>query len=201
MNINSINNLFDLDSLSMLWSFIGDIRLSIDDNIISIIDFDYRYVWQQSSSKKRVFREKDDNIYQDEKGILIWNKNHFELKEFNGTTIVFHEDGRLNYLVDDNGYRLAVNYNNDLLANLSASNGDSLYVTYNSQKRIETITNQIGETIYYYYDATSQHLTDIRYEDDTTSYSYDSPFDPTLLSGVTYGNGSKVSYDYDQYGR
>lgn len=34
-----------------------------------------------------------------------------------------------------------------------------------------------------------------------TSFSYDNPFDPTKVSSVIYDDGSKVSYDYDQFGR
>ena len=35
----------------------------------------------------------------------------------------------------------------------------------------------------------------------TTSFNYDNPFDPTLVTNVTYDDGSKVTYDYDHVGR
>ena len=60
--------------------------------------------------------------------------------------IVFRPDGRLNYVKDSNGYRLTAGYTNDLLTQVSASNGDSLTLEYNADGRIETVRDNKGQT-------------------------------------------------------
>ena len=152
------------------------------------------------SSDKRIFQQQANGSYQGS-GTLIKNTNHYELEEADGRRIVFRADGRLNYVEDANGYRLTSGYTNNLLTQLSASNGDSLTFDYNADGRIETVTDNKGETDSYNYDSTGQYLLSVSDVNGTTSFSYDNPFDPTLVSSVTYDDGSKVSYDYDRAGR
>ncbi|MEM8721924.1 MAG: RHS repeat-associated core domain-containing protein [Cyanobacteria bacterium P01_G01_bin.39] len=153
------------------------------------------------SSNKRIFKQQADGSYQGDSGTLIWNVDHYELVEADGTTIVFRPDGKLNYVKDSNGYRLTAGYTGDLLTQLSASNGDSFTFDYNSDGRIETVTDQRGQTNSYHYDETGQYLLSIEDANGTTGFSYNNPFDPTLVSSVNYGDGSKLSYDYDHAGR
>ena len=88
-----------------------------------------------------------------------------------------------------------------MLTELSASNGDSFTFAYNLDGRIETVTDHSGQTNSYNYDTTGQYLLSVEDVNGTTSFSYDNPLDPTVVSSVTYSDGSKVSYDYDHAGR
>ena len=155
---------------------------------------------QPYSSSKRIFEHQADGSYQGN-GTLTWNVDHYELEETDGRLIVFRPDGQLNYVEDSNGYRLTAEYTNDLLTQLSASNGDSLTFEYNSEGRIETVRDNKGQTNTYNYDATGQYLLGIEDVNGTTNFSYDNPFDSTLVTSITYNDGSKVSYDYDHVGR
>ena len=156
---------------------------------------------QQSSSGGQFFKKKPCGSYQDADGTLTWDTDHYQLEKPDGTVIVFRPDGQLNYVEDSNGYRLTAGYTSDVLTELSASNGDSFTFAYNSDGRIETVTDNKGQTNSYNYDTTGQYLLSVEDVNGTTSFSYDNPFDPTVVSSVTYDNGSKVSYDYDHAGR
>ena len=157
---------------------------------------------QPYSSGKRIFKQQTDNSYSGDSGTLTWNIDHYELEETDGRRIVFRADGQINYVEDSNGYRLTAGYNaNGRLTKLSASNRDSLRFTYNADGRIETVTDRSGQTNTYSYDETGQYLLSVSDVNGTTSYSYDNPYDPTVISSVTYDDGSKVNYDYDPAGR
>ena len=175
-------------------------RTPIDELIESPYSLNLQQVVRPYSSSKRVFRQQADGSYQGN-GNLTWNIDHYELKEADGRRIVFRADGQLDYIKDANGYRLTAGYTNDLLTQLSASNGDSLTFDYNANGRIETVTNNNGQTNSYNYDPAGQYLLSVEDVNGTTSFSYDNPFDHTLVSSVTYSDGSKVSYDYDHAGR
>ncbi|MGD1919851.1 MAG: hypothetical protein ACFCAD_13750 [Pleurocapsa sp.] len=172
----------------------------LDELIASPYSLNKDRAIQPYSSGKRIFEQQADGSYQGS-GTLTWNTNRYELEEANGRRIVFRADGRLNHVEDANGYRLTARYASGLLTQLSASNGDSLTFAYNADGRIETVTDSNGETNSYNYDSTGQYLLSVEDVNGTTSFSYDNPFDPTLVSSVTYDDGTKVSYDYDHAGR
>ncbi|WP_019509538.1 RHS repeat domain-containing protein [Pleurocapsa sp. PCC 7319] len=217
-NTNSHN----LSTFGWNFSFIGDISLSTDsDGNVYIFNLGLESIFSQQSSSQeldsstyslslqqllqsyssdqRIFKPQADGSYEGS-GTLTWNVDHYEL-EANGNKIVFRADGQLNYVEYGNGYRLSAGYNNDLLTELSDSNQNSFALNYNSDGRIETITDAEGQVNTYSYDTTGQYLLSVEDANGTTSFSYDNPFDPTVVSSVTYGNGSKVSYDYDHVGR
>ena len=155
---------------------------------------------QPYSAGKRIFTKQADGSYQGS-GTLTRKTNHYELEEASGNKIVFRPDGQLNYVEDSNGYRLTAGYSNGVVNKLSASNGDSFTFAYNSDGRIKTVTDARGQVDTYSYDATGQYLLNVEDANGTTSFSYNNPFDPTLVSSVTYDDGLKVSYDYDHAGR
>ena len=177
-----------------------DPQTPLDELIESPYSLNKEQVVRPYSSNKRVFKQQTDGSYQGS-GTLTWNVDHYELEEADGRRIVFRTDGQLDYVEDSNGYRLTAGYTNDLLTQLSASNGDSLTFDYNAEGRIETVTDGDGETNSYNYDSTGQYLLSVSDVNGTTSFSYDNPFDPTVVSSVIYDDGSKVSYDYDHVGR
>ena len=205
------------------FSFIGDIKLTTDsDGNIYIFNLGIELLFSQQSSSQeldsstyslssqqllqpyssnqRIFKQQADGSYEGNGGTLTWNVDHYEL-EANGSKIVFRPDGQLNYVEYSNGYRLSAGYTDDLLTELSDSNGNSFAINYNSDGRIETVTDGAGQVNTYSYDATGQYLLSVEDVNGTTSFSYDNPFDPTVVSSISYSDGSKVSYDYDHVGR
>ena len=173
----------------------------IDELVSSPYRLNSQQLLQPSSSGSQFFKKKPCGSYQDADGSLTWNVDHYQLEKSDGTVIVFRPDGQLNYVEDSNGYRLTAGYTGDVLTEISASNGDSFTLVYNLSGRIETVTDNNGQINSYNYDPTGQYLLSVEDVNGTTSFSYDNPFDPTVVSSVTYGDGSKVSYDYDHAGR
>ena len=79
---------------------------------------------QSYSSSQRIFQQQTDGSYEGNGGTLIWNVDHYELTGAYGSKIVFCADDQLDYVEYSNGYRLSAGYTNDLLTELSDSNGD-----------------------------------------------------------------------------
>jgi YD repeat-containing protein len=175
--------------------------LPLDQLISSPYRLNSQQLLRQSSNSERMFKKQADGSYQGENGALTWNVDHYQLQETDGSLIVFRPDGQLNYIEDSNGYRLAASYTSNLLTKLSATNGDSFNLSYNTQGRIATVTDQRGQINTYTYDSTGQYLLSIKDPNGTTSFSYDNPYDPTIVTSVTYGDGRQVNYDYDAFGR
>ena len=178
----------------------ADPQTPLDELISNPYSLNSQQLIQPNSASKRIFVKQADGSYQGS-GTLTWKTNHYELEEANGNKIVFRPDGKLNYVEDSNGYRLTAGYNDGLVNQLSAINGDRFAINYNSDKRIEKVTDSDGLVDTYSYDATGQYLLSVEDVSGTTSFSYDNPFDPTVVSSITYSDGSKVSYDYDHIGR
>ena len=217
-NTNSHN----LSTFGWNFSFIGDISLTTDkDGNVYIFNLGIEYIFSQLegeeslssnyslnsqqllqpySSNQRIFKQQADGSYEGNGRTLTWNTDHYEL-EANGSKIVFRPDGQLNYVEYSNGYRLSAEYTDDLLTELKDSNENSFAINYNSDERIETVTNGAGQVNTYSYDVTGQYLLSVEDANGTTSFSYDNPFDPTIVSSITYSDGSLVSYDYDHVGR
>ena len=219
-NTNSHN----LSTFGWNFSFVGNIKLSTDsDGNVYIFNLGIESIFSQQSSSEesdsstyslnsqqflqpyssnqRIFQQQADGSYEDNGGTLTWNADHYELEEANGSKIVFRSDGQLNYVEYSNDYRLSAGYTDNLLTELKDSNQNSFAINYNSDGRVEAVADGTGQVNAYSYDATGQYLLSIEDVNGTTSFSYDNPFDPTVVSSITYGNGSKVSYDYDQHGR
>ena len=219
-NTNSHN----LSTFGWNLSFIGDIKLTTDsDGNVYISKLGIESIFSQQlsgeelssssyslslqqllqlySSNQRNFQQQADGSYEGNSGTLTWNVDHYELEEANSSKIVFRPDGQLDYIEYSNGYRLSAVYTNDLLTELSDSNENSFAISYNSDGRIETVTDGVGQVNTYSYDATGQYLLSVEDANGISNFSYDNPFNPTVVSSITYGDGSKVSYDYDQHGR
>jgi RHS repeat-associated protein len=156
-----------------------------------------------SSASSRLFNLQTDGSYQvgeKDKGILTQVGNIYQLKEQDGTTIVFRTDGQLDYVQDTNGYRITATYANNKLTKLSASDGEFFNLIYNSQGRISNVTDNTGQATNYTYDTNGQSLLSVQDSKGKTSFTYGSPYDPSLVTSVTYADGTKVTYDYDEAG-
>lgn len=106
-------------------------------------DLSTQQLLTQGSGLERTFERQIDGSYkgqEKDKGILIKEGNLYQLKEKNGTVIVFRADGQLDYVEDANSYRITAGYTNNQLTSLSASDGNSFTLGYNPQGRIATIT-------------------------------------------------------------
>ncbi|WP_144874396.1 RHS repeat domain-containing protein, partial [Hyella patelloides] len=202
---NTHSSSHNLGTFGWNFSFIGDIKLTTDsDGNVYIFNLGIELLFSQQSSSQElnsstyslssqqllqpyssyqgIFKRQADGSYEGNSGTLTWNVDHYELEEANGSKIVFRSDGQLDYVEYSNGYRLSARYTNNLLTELSDSNGDSFTIGYNSDGRIETVTNGAGQVNTYSYDATGQYLLSVEDANGTTSFSYDNPFDPTVVS-------------------
>ncbi len=156
------------------------------------------------TSRERRFRIQSDNSYKSnsqEKGILTKTGNTYKLTEKDGTTIYFRQDGQLDYIEDNNNNRITAGYTNNKITNLTSSTGETFNLTYNPQGKINQTTDSAGKSTSYTYDSSGNYLTSITDENGTTSFSYGNPYDPTLITAVTYADGNKIYYDYDERGR
>ncbi|MFM2312734.1 MAG: hypothetical protein RLZZ04_2010, partial [Cyanobacteriota bacterium] len=141
-----------------------------------------------SSASSRLFNLQTDGSYQvgeKDKGILTQVGNIYQLKEQDGTTIVFRTDGQLDYVQDTNGYRITATYANNKLTKLSASDGEFFNLIYNSQGRISNVTDNTGQATNYTYDTNGQSLLSVQDSKGKTSFTYGSPYDPSLVTSVT----------------
>jgi YD repeat-containing protein len=160
----------------------------------------------QQSAGTIEFEQQVDGTYKlKSSGSITLTKvgSQFQLKQKNGTIMVFRPDGQVDYVQDANGYRISASYSSSgLLTGLSTTSGDSFNFRYNAQGRVDQITDQTGQQTQFSYDSTGQLLT--RIQDSTgnsVSYSYGHAYNPFAVTSATYSNGNKITYDYDASGR
>ena len=71
------------------------------------------------------------------------------------------QNGRVAYIQDADGNRITAGYTNGLLTSLTDSSGASIQLAYNAAGRITSVTNSLGQTTTYTYDATSSYLLSV----------------------------------------
>jgi RHS repeat-associated protein len=128
----------------------------------------------------------------------------FTLQEASGIVEVFRTDGKLNYVQDPNGNRIACGYTGNQLTSLTHSSGQSLTITYNGFGMIASITDSLGRQTTFGYDASGQHLISATYFDGSTvAYSYTDPAtaaaNPTLAHALTQITTPTTNHEYIAY--
>ncbi|MHB1561134.1 MAG: beta strand repeat-containing protein [Isosphaeraceae bacterium] len=125
-----------------------------------------------------------------------------------GTQYVFLASGRLNYEQDTNGNRITLGYNTQgQLISLTYSNPsdssqptETLSLEYNPQGLVGQVTDGVGDTWSYGYDAAG-HLQSVTTPSGLkTSYTYDTGTNPetaNALLSITNPDGSQQNYTYD----
>jgi len=127
----------------------------------------------------------------------------YQLREINGTILVFRSDGLLDFVQDLNGNRITAGYSGSLLTTLTHSNGQSFTLAY-AGTLLQTVTDPVGRIITYGYDG-GQHLASVTYPGSKVlQYSYvtgqGAPREHALAS-ITYPGGAHRYFAYDQRGR
>lgn len=142
MNINQ-----QLGSFGLNWTFLGDIRLTkdsqgnitiINSGIQSLLpeqlsgtalylnnpdNLGNQSLLSQGLASSRLFNLQTDSSYKatdKDQGTLTLVGNVYQLKEKDGTVIVFRTDGQLNYVQDPDGYRITAAYTNNRLTKLKS---------------------------------------------------------------------------------
>jgi RHS repeat-associated protein len=155
----------------------------------------------------RQFVRQKDGSYQGtgaDHATLTSAGGHFTLRELDGTVPSFLPDGRLDYVQDRNGNRITAGYTGTLLTSLSHSDGDQLTLAYDAQGRLRTVTDPVGRTVTYSYDAADEHLTGVSSAQGTYAYTYvtgQGAAREHALASATFPDGSHLALSYDANGR
>ncbi|MFA6133899.1 MAG: CARDB domain-containing protein [Phycisphaerae bacterium] len=196
--LQPISGRYALDSLGRGWTHNWDISLATDADQNVTID---------ASGGTRAFRKLSTGGYFGSPGdyaALTLDQGLYRLVETDGTAYSFRADGRLDYVQDTNGNRIACVYTGDRLTGLVHSNGDSLTLAYNAQGRITSVMDPAGRATTYAYDASGEHLTSVTGADGTTVYTYSAatsgPAAHAIVS-IAYPGGTHDYFDYDAQGR
>ncbi len=137
-------------------------------------------------------------------GTLTLVNGGYQLREKTGDVAAFHADGTLDYLQDANHNRITAGYTNGQMTSLTHADGDAITLAYNAQGRLSKITDPVGRTAVYGYDASGQELLSMTTAAGSTRYTYTAdasgPRAHALVS-ITNPDGTHVFYDYDTQGR
>ncbi|MFO7902330.1 MAG: FG-GAP-like repeat-containing protein [Pirellulaceae bacterium] len=157
----------------------------------------------------RLFARQDDGTYEagpGDGGVLTANGDGtFTLREQTGTVFRFRDDLKFHSVTDPNGNSITAAYDDENLTQLTHSSGQSLDLQYNDNGRIEQISDHMGRTTVYQYDASGEHLIQVTAPgNQITAYEYSPisgvPTDHALLS-ITLPAGERQFFEYDEQGR
>ena len=158
---NTISGRYRMGALGRGWSHNWEEHLSKDQ-------FGDVTIFGQGGFK-RTFKPDVRGGYSSDPGdygqLLSLPGGAFSLREKGGLTKQFSPDGKLNFLGDPNGNRITCGYTGDLLTRLAHSSGQRLDLSYNAQGHLETITDTIGRTTRFAYDASGEHVVTAEYYD------------------------------------
>jgi RHS repeat-associated protein len=192
----SLAERYNLGSLGRGWSSQWDVRATTNTKGDVVI--------RTVGDLQRLFEKQTDGTFLANGATLSIANGEYRLKEVNGIVSQFGTDGKLSYVEDTNGNRIALQYTSNSLTKLVHTNGDSLTLAYNAQGRINQITDSTGKITSYSYDTSGEHLLSVTNPDGTTSYTYDTGTiagkKHSLLS-VTSDLDYQRSFEYDNQGR
>ena len=126
----------------------------------------------------------------------------FELLTKNGNVLSFYPDGWLGYLHDSNGNSINLTYDTQKkLISAGHSSGDLFKFEYGENGKISRFINHAGRTTTYSYDPTGRLLTSVTTPDGRqTRYTYVSRMGGYALSSVKYPDNSGYAIQYDEQG-
>jgi len=202
-----ISRRYELGPLGRGWAHLWQLNLQkTQDGIVKIFN---------ATGTPRVFLPNGQGGYtakQGDTGILIEVAGvSFTLKEKDGLLIVFHSDGKLDFVEDRNRNRITAGYNGDLLTSLTHSNRKQLLFEYNPDGRIWHIINPRGTSpdddhvITYEYDASGEYLLTVTAPGNhRTTYTYEAAGTQQqrhALLSIEYPDGRDDYFSYDAQGR
>ncbi len=120
-----------------------------------------------------------------------------------GTVYTF-DATRLVAINDSNYNRVSLNYTNGLLTSAVHSNGDRFAFEYNAQGHIGKIKDQADRPTEYLYDASGEHLLQVKGPQGNIDYTYDTGHGAAsehAITSVANNNGTHVFYSFDGEGR
>ena len=139
-----VSSRYQMGTLGLGWTNNWDITASTDNQGNVTIN---------ESGALRTFTLQSDGSYLGtwgDHGVLTeLSPDVYQLTETDGSSTVFNANGTLNYVQDSNGNRITASYNTSgLLAQLTASNGEYLTLTY-TNGLLTKVTDSTGETTTY----------------------------------------------------
>ncbi len=137
-------------------------------------------------------------------GALTRENGAYRLKETDGSLIVFHTDGRLDYQQDRNGNRVTAGYTGSQLTSYTDNFGNVSTLRYNAQGRIDRITDAVGRETNFTYDAAGEHLLSIAKAQGTQQFAYvtgQGPQKEHAVASITHIDGTHTFFTYDSRGR
>jgi RHS repeat-associated protein len=180
------------------WTFTWDISASTDSQGNVLID---------QGGGNRHFTSDGNGKYSSDpgdSGTLTQVGGNYQLREVDGTLLVFLPSGQLSYIQDTNGNRITAEYSGSQLTALDHSSGARLTFAYNAQGRISQVTDPAGRVTTYAYDASGNHLLEATGPGGTTTYAYvtgQGIASENALQSITNPDGTHVFYGYDAQGR
>lgn len=128
----------------------------------------------------------------------------FTLIRKDGIRWNFNSEGQIISIVDLDGNQTTFSYSSGRLMTVTLPGGRYLQFTYNAFNKVATVGDNIGRTVYYYYDATGHQLDSTRIANSTTSFRYGASgmteiYDPRgnrIIQNVYDGQG-KVLQQFD----
>jgi RHS repeat-associated protein len=147
-----------------------------------------------------------------EYGALTSSGGVFTFTSIDGTQYRFLPNGRLNYIQDANGNRIAMGYNAlNQLVTLTYSNpsdaaepAEQLTLTYNAQGFVAQESDGGGGVWSFVYDSAGHLISVTAPGNLTTSYTYDASGNgerTNALLSIAYPNGLEQNFTYDSLGR
>jgi len=139
-------------------------------------------------------------------GKLVHLGGHrYQLTETDGSVSIFDADGRLESVADLWGNQIVCAYTGGRLTSLTHNSAGALAISYNTQGRINTVTDPVGRVTRYDYDGSGEHLTSVTASDGrVTTYRYSSGEGAArehALVEIDYPGGAQRHYGYDDRGR
>jgi RHS repeat-associated protein len=160
----------------------------------------------KNGTVSRLFNKQANGTYKaddvNDIGVVTKVGSIYQLREYDGTKLVFRTDGKLDFVTDPNNNKVTVGYTSSQLTSLSYSNSDVITFAYNAQGRVREVTDQYGQKTSYTYDAAGEQLLSIADNSGTTSYTYETAgAKANAIKSITFADGTQTLYEYDATGR
>lgn len=201
---NTISGRYEIGALGRGWSWNDVWQSSLS------VEQDGTVVISGAAESRRVFQPDSRGGYFSRTGdtgkLTAGAGGTFTLRELDGKITVFRADHHIDYVQDLNGNRITAGYANGLLTSLAHNRSElAMQFAYNAAGRITQITDAVGRTTQFAYDAGNEHLLSATdFAGRVTSYTYSSGAGAALehaLLSVTNPDGTQVIYTYDSRGR
>jgi len=157
-------------------------------------------VFQPDARKASYFSQPGDNAT-----LTAVAGGSFMLEETYGVVYAFRSDGKLDYVQDTHGNRITCVFTADQLIRLEHNAGPFLSFSYTTGGRVEQITDSVGRTTMFSYDASGEHLASATdYHELTITYDYylgEGSAREHALKSVAKPGGSGFEITYDELGR